>query len=162
MTGHLGSTGTAINPQPRAHHPVTVIGQWHRAFEITPGHLDDTAREAFTHGQCHAFARALNSATGWPALGLLTSDCDGQDLMCGDHGGRNCPCRIGHIVCLRPDGAHVDIKGAHRPFRVPDCQNADSLPMTGDLWQAIEEATTWRDANMHVARSMVAPLLACL
>ncbi|MEU6290201.1 hypothetical protein K388_06024 [Streptomyces sp. KhCrAH-43] len=142
--------------------PVTVVGQGHRTFEVTPGHLDETAREAFTHGQCHAFARALSAATGWPTIGLLTDDCDGQDRMCLDGGGTHCPCRIGHIVCLGPDGTHVDIKGAHPPLRVPDCTDAASLPMTAELWHAIDNATVWREADMPVARSMVAPLLASL
>lgn len=158
-----GATGTPTDTSPLpADQPVTVVGQWHRTFEVTPGHLDETAREAFTHGQCHAFARALNEATGWPTIGLLTDDCDGQNRMCLDGGGTRCPCRIGHIVCLRPDGAHVDIKGAHSPLRVPDCTNAASLPMTAELWRAIDNAPVWREANMPVARLMVAPLLASL
>ncbi|MGW3954620.1 hypothetical protein ACWEKM_27645 [Streptomyces sp. NPDC004752] len=142
--------------------PVTVIGKWHREFEVVPGRLDDAAREAFTHGQCHAFARALSAVTGWPTIGLLTDDCYGQERMCRGEGGDDCPCRIGHIVCLHPDGSHVDIKGAHSPGRVPDCENADSLPMTDELWHAIDAATAWRDADMPVARSMVMPFLALL
>ncbi|MFI9771854.1 hypothetical protein ACIHJG_34070 [Streptomyces sp. NPDC052415] len=141
---------------------VSVIGRWHREFRVVPGRLDDAAREAFTHGQCHAFARALSAVTGWPAIGMLTYDCYGQERMCRGGGGDDCPCRIGHIVCLRPDGAYVDIKGAHSPDRVPGCENSESLPMTAELWHAIDIATAWRVADMPVARSMVMPLLTSL
>ncbi|MFB6505552.1 hypothetical protein ACFC07_22325 [Streptomyces sp. NPDC056099] len=140
--------------------PVTVVGQWHRTFEVTPGRLDDTAREALTSGQCHAFALALNEVTGWPTTALLTSDCSGEDSMCTGVDEDECPCRIGHVVVTRPDGAHVDITGAHTPGTVPDCEDAPALAMTAEHWQAIRSTPTWRDADMPLARTFVRPLLA--
>ncbi|MER5891115.1 hypothetical protein ABT160_45505 [Streptomyces sp. NPDC001941] len=153
---------TATVTDPHSDKPVLVIGNSYRAFEVIPGHLDDAARQAFTHGQCHAFARALSAATGWPAVALLTEDCHGNDSMCLGGRGAHCPCRIGHLVCLRPDGAHVDINGAHQPLQVPSCANALSLPMTAELWSAIDTSPAWREPNMPVAVSMVAPLLTSL
>ncbi|KIF05177.1 hypothetical protein PL81_14640 [Streptomyces sp. RSD-27] len=140
--------------------PVTVLGQWHRTFEVTPGRLDDAAREAFTRGQCHAMALALHEVTGWPTAALLTADCYGIDSLCGDDADDECPCRIGHVVVTRPDGAHVDINGAHVPGTVPDCEDAPALAMTEAHWQVIRSTPTWRDADMPLARTFVKPLLA--
>ncbi|WP_433860224.1 hypothetical protein [Streptomyces kronopolitis] len=140
--------------------PVTVLGQWHRTFEVTPGRLDDAAREAFTTGQCHALALALHEVTGWPTTALLTSDCFGNDSMCTGVDEDECPCRIGHVVVTRPDGAHVDITGAHTPGTVPDCEDAPAIVMTEEHWQAIRSRPTWRDADMPLAHTFVRPLLA--
>lgn len=141
--------------------PVTVLGQWHRTFEVTPGRLDDAARKAFANGQCHAIALALSEVTGWPTTALLTSDCYEIESMCtGDED--ECPCRIGHIVVTQPDGAHVDINGAHTPGTVPNCENSPAVPMTAAHWKAIRSTPTWRDADMPVARTFVKPLLASL
>ncbi|MER5482581.1 hypothetical protein ABT024_05105 [Streptomyces sp. NPDC002812] len=142
--------------------PVTVLGQWHRTFEVTPGQLNDAAREAFTKGQCHAMALALTEVTGWPTTALLTAECLGCDSMCIGDAHDECPCRIGHIVVTRPDGAHVDINGAHTPGTVPGFQDAPALPMTEAHWKAIRSTSTWRDADMPVARTFVKPLLAAL
>ncbi|MFJ8301304.1 hypothetical protein ACIQ9R_36135 [Streptomyces sp. NPDC094447] len=142
--------------------PVTVLGQWHTRYEVTPGRLDDTARRAFTEGQCHALALALHEVTGWPTTALLTSECWGTDRMCGDESDEECPCRIGHIVVTRPDGAHVDIAGAHAPGAVPQCEGAPALPMTEERWQAIRSTSAWRDADLPLARTFVRPLLASL
>ncbi|RSS87002.1 hypothetical protein EF903_17985 [Streptomyces sp. WAC05292] len=142
--------------------PITVLGAWHQRFEVTPGRLDDTAREAFTNGQCHALALALNEVTGWPTTALLTSDCSGLDRMCAEDPDDDCPCRIGHVVVTRPDGAHVDITGAHAPGQVPDFPGATAVPMTEAHWSAIRSTPTWRDADMHAARTFVNPLLASL
>ncbi|MGW7090016.1 hypothetical protein ACWGH2_41905 [Streptomyces sp. NPDC054871] len=142
--------------------PVTVIGQWHRTFEVTPGHLDDAAREAFTSGQCHAFALALHEVTGWPTTALLTVDCFQTDVMCDGSEEDECPCRIGHIVVTRPDGAHVDITGAHTPGTMPGHEDAPALLMTEAHWKAIRSTPTWREPDMPAARTFVAPLLASL
>lgn len=142
--------------------PVTVVGQWYRKFEVTPGRLDDAAREAFTSGQCHALALALHEATGWPTTALLVAECFGDGPMCTGLGADECPCRIDHIVVTRPDGAQVDITGAHAPGAVPDYEGAPALAMTEAHWEAIRSTPTWRDPDMPVARTFVAPLLASL
>ena len=53
----------------------TVTITWHRKVTLTIdgdgfGVLDDQAKLAFTEGQCHALAIALNSLTGWTIKGL--------------------------------------------------------------------------------------------
>jgi hypothetical protein len=34
------------------------------------GVIDDAARDAFTHGQCHSLAIALHDLTDWPIIGI--------------------------------------------------------------------------------------------
>uniref|UniRef100_UPI003F49A359 hypothetical protein n=1 Tax=Streptomyces sp. CA-136453 TaxID=3240050 RepID=UPI003F49A359 len=144
--------------------PVAVLGANGLTYSVTPGRIDDAARRAFTEGQCHALALALTEVTGWPATALLTLECSALDEMCAETGPTDdeCPCRIGHIVVTRPDGAHVDIDGAHAPGTVPDCEDAPALPMTDAMWAAIRNASTWREADLHVARTFVQPLLSSL
>ncbi|MFD0352953.1 hypothetical protein ACFVHW_04275 [Streptomyces sp. NPDC127110] len=140
--------------------PVPVLGSEHHIFEVTPGRLDDVARKAFTHGQCHALALALSEVTGWPATALLTSDCFDAEAMCANGSGDECPCRIGHIVVTRPDGAHVDITGAHTPGTIPGYEDAETLPMAEVHWNALASSSAWREADMPAARMFVKPLLA--
>ncbi len=144
--------------------PVSVLGANGATYSVTPGLIDGAARRAFTEGQCHALALALTEMTGWPATALLTTECSALDEMCTDAGIEDdqCPCRIGHIVVTRPDGAHVDIDGAHAPGIVPGCEGAPALSMTDAMWAAIRDASTWREADLHVARTLVQPLLASL
>ncbi|WP_167163101.1 hypothetical protein [Streptomyces sp. MBT27] len=144
--------------------PVAVLGANGFTYDVTPGLIDDAARRAFTEGQCHALALALTEMTGWPATALLTVECSALDEMCSDAGVEDdtCPCRIGHIVVTRPDGAHIDIDGAHAPGTIPDCEDAPAIPMTEEMWAAVRDASTWRQADLHVARTLVKPLLASL
>ncbi|MFD6329166.1 hypothetical protein ACFWGI_06255 [Streptomyces niveus] len=142
---------------------MTLIGTAWRRFEVTTGRLDDAARAAFTNGQCHAFALAMHEVTGWPTTALITIDfCLEGDPMCTGVEGDECPCRIGHIVVTRPDGAHVDITGAHAPGTVPSCENVPALKMTETHWKAIHAGRVWRDADVAAARTFVGPLLALL
>ncbi|WP_331725964.1 hypothetical protein [Streptomyces sp. NBC_00470] len=142
---------------------MTVIGRGYVSVHVTPGHLNDAAREAFTEGQCHALALALNEATGWPITAILTADsCRQDDPLCNRADDDHCACRIGHLVVTRPDGTHLDITGAHTPGTVPDCHGAPSRAMTAEDWQALRTARAWRAPDLRAARTFVAPLLASL
>lgn len=54
---------------------MTVPGSYQEQFTVTAGRLDDAAREAFANGQCHSFARAMTTATGWPMAVLVKLEC---------------------------------------------------------------------------------------
>lgn len=69
-----------------------------RKQEVTPGVLDDRAHEAFTCGQCHAFALALHQITGWPLYLLCHDASDPIESWT-------------HVVVRRLDGAFIDIDG---------------------------------------------------
>jgi hypothetical protein len=65
---------------------------------VTPGVLDEQARDAFLLGGCGALAAAMHRTHGWPLVGLWATD--DQPF---------------HVAVLAPDGLVVDIDGAHPP-----------------------------------------------
>lgn len=60
------------------------------------GDLDERARLAFGAGQCHGLAVALKQRTGWPLVAV--DDVKGKRI---------------HVCVRAPDGALIDVNGAH-------------------------------------------------
>ncbi|MFB8406556.1 hypothetical protein [Streptomyces sp. NPDC055912] len=145
--------------------PVAVLGANGAQFDVTPGQLDDTARDAFNNGQCHALARALAQETGWQTAAFIDPECDDDYENCGlgNHVADGvCICQIAHVVAVRPDGHLVDIDGTTDPQLVHDSPLYDLTPMTDAMWRMIESSPAWREADTAVARTFVQPLLATL
>ncbi|MFK0047908.1 hypothetical protein ACIQU4_28240 [Streptomyces sp. NPDC090741] len=141
---------------------VTVLGANSTTYEVTPSRLDDAARALFNNGQCHAFATALAGATGWPTAAVIHPECDDTYDNCGmgnQVADDVCICQIGHVVAVRPDGALIDIDGVNDPTDIDDSPEHDLVPMTDALWKLIDNAPTWRDRDVAVARTFVQPLL---
>lgn len=142
---------------------VTLPGSNHAAYTVTTGRLDDRARAAFLHGQCHAFARALCDETGWKMAVILSADCSLDPDLCGVDVARNvCGCQLEHLVAVRPDGAHVDITGAHLPGTLQNYEDQEAIAVTDTVWSCILRSPAWRRPAIDVARTFVAPLLASL
>ncbi|WP_217223126.1 hypothetical protein [Streptomyces anulatus] len=146
--------------------PVTVLGANQVQFQVTPGQLDETARTAFTEGQCHALARAVAERTGWENVVLAHRECAYDYNQCGmDNFAADdlCICQLSHLAAVRPDDGYlVDADGAHDPQDIRAEERFDIVPMSPALWKLIDTHPTWRDADMPVARTMVAPLLDAL
>jgi hypothetical protein len=140
---------------------MTVPGQWHKQFTITTGRLDNAAREAFTNGQCHAMARALSDATGWPMAVLVEPECKFDPDMCSDGYVVEdvCACQLAHLVAVRPDGSLIDINGAHAPGTVPGAKGLVAVEATEELWGFLSSSPHWRRPALAVARTFVKPLL---
>lgn len=86
--------------------------------------------DLFEWGYCHALALALHELTEWPIVGLWSA---------GRSGG------LDHYVVQRPDGALVDVRGAH----AQDDLVADGYTMDGGH----DPATLWaagRDPDHHL------------
>ncbi|MFE6272254.1 hypothetical protein ACFVQ9_26075 [Streptomyces goshikiensis] len=141
---------------------VTVLGANSTTYDVTPGRLDDAARELFNNGQCHAFAAALAETTTWPTAAVIHPECADNYDACG-MGNKIadgvCICQIGHVVAVRPDGALIDIDGVNSPTDIHNSPEHALAPMTDALWKLIDNASTWRDRDMAVARTFVQPLL---
>ena len=67
------------------------------------GVLDDNALKAFTHGQCHSLALAINKLTGWPIKGAsYNKEADPADSPA-------------HVLIYSPKlRAYVDIRGVRK------------------------------------------------
>ncbi|MFM9647812.1 hypothetical protein ACKI1S_16890 [Streptomyces galilaeus] len=143
---------------------VTIPGSFGETFTVTPGRIDDAARLAFESGQCHALARTLSDATGWPMALIIDDECAYDPDLCADDDIAEglCACQLRHIVVVRPDGQHVDITGAHAPGAVPGYEGAPTTPLTEDLWQHLLDSPDWRTPALNVACTFVAPLIASL
>ncbi|MFF0754472.1 hypothetical protein [Streptomyces sp. NPDC004267] len=141
---------------------MTVPGAFHTQYPVTTGRLDDAARDAFTSGQCHAMARALSEATGWPMFVLVDDECsyDPDDCGCEPVVEDVCTCQLAHVVVVRPDGFHVDISGAHAPGTVPGFEGRAAVAVNEGLWQFLDDGSLhWRRPAVAVARTFVKPLL---
>ncbi|MER7937853.1 MULTISPECIES: hypothetical protein [unclassified Streptomyces] len=154
-----------------AEHPlplgleVTVPGANGARFTLTTGQLDRTAQMAFVAGQCHALARALSEATGWPMAVLISDSCSYDPDMCSysdDAYGGLCACRFEHVVVRRPDGALVDIRGAFLPATVPGWEGQQAIDLDEHGWQFLCRSPAWRRPAVEVARTFTAPLLDAL
>ncbi|MFH0246349.1 hypothetical protein ACGRHY_28910 [Streptomyces sp. HK10] len=143
---------------------VTVPGTNGDSHTLVTGQLDDSARMTFLHGQCHAFARALSDHTGWPMAIIVSDDCSLDPDVCAvDSVVRNvCTCQLEHAVAVRPDGAHVDITGAHLPGTLPGHEGQEAIAVTSAVWSHITRSPLWRRPAVDVARTFVVPLLATL
>lgn len=143
---------------------VTVPGSDHDTYTLTTGRLDDRARAAFRHGQCHAFARALCDEKGWEMAAIISDSCSTDPDMCGmESVARDvCGCQLEHLVAVRPDGAHVDITGVHLPGTLQDYEDQEAITVNGTVWSYILRSPAWRRPALDVARTFVAPLLANL
>jgi hypothetical protein len=90
-------------------------GTRNRLYRVTVGLIDIWAQDAYTRGQCHALARALNAATGWPIMVLGSPVCEqsrtGRPLDCAPYPDGLCACQPVHLAVRMPDGRFLDIHG---------------------------------------------------
>lgn len=92
--------------------PVVVPLMHGRQTAVTPGVLDENAQDTFTHGQCHALAKAIHQRTGWPIAIIATATCTQDYDVCEqDRYTSTCPCQFQHTVTVLPDGRLLDITG---------------------------------------------------
>ncbi len=125
-------------------------GSWGSEHTVTPGVLDERAFAAFTEGQCHALALALNEQTGWTIVGVEDEELD-----------------IMHFCVRMPDGRLFDVAGAFEPeeyLRLEHvdgfCPDLEYLVDQAPEWVArLGEDPDWRIPDVETARSFVAPLL---
>jgi hypothetical protein len=147
-----GQTVTALDG---ARHPMT----------ITAGRIDEAVTRLYNEGQCHALALALAAATGWGTAALAASECvqDPDIAACSqaDIEPGLCGCQIDHLVAVRPDGALIDIEGAHFGT-VRGYEDRSLVPMTEALWRDVLFSPDWRRPDLNLALSFVPPLLNCL
>ncbi|WP_331759507.1 hypothetical protein [Streptomyces anulatus] len=140
----------------------TVPGTLGQSFTVRPGHIDSVAVELFSSGQCHALARALADATGWPmavvarqACVFATEGCYEEDEIAPDL----CVCQPIHVVAVNPSGQYIDITGVYVPDPLEDYR---IVPMSDRMWRHFTTAAYWRAPALEVARTFVAPVLASL
>ncbi|MFF6829052.1 hypothetical protein [Streptomyces longwoodensis] len=143
---------------------VTVLGQDGQRFPLITGMLDDNARAAFRTGQCHALARALSDATGWPMAVLISDYCGNDPDMCSAEELIDgvCACQLAHIVVVHPNGVHIDITGAYLPGTVPGYEDQEAIAVDERLWSHLLRSPYWRRPALDVARTFVGPLLKSL
>ncbi|MFD3422456.1 hypothetical protein [Streptomyces decoyicus] len=143
---------------------VTLPGTDGDSHTLITGKIDDAAYEAFLHGQCHAFARALSDHTGWPMALIIADYCRHDPDLCVYEPVTEdvCACQLEHVVAVRPDGAHVDITGAHLPGTLPGFEGQEAITVTDAIWSHISRSPLWRRPAVTEARTVVAPLLAML
>jgi hypothetical protein len=136
----------ALAPQRRE---VFLAGVEGRRWPVEPGVLDERARAAFLHGQCHALALAVHEVTGWPIVGAEDESLD-----------------ICHFLVRVPDGRLLDITGARTlaERQLEDmgwCPDEEYLVEQEAQWvRRIGSFADWRAPDVAAARSFVAPLLA--
>lgn len=92
--------------RPEAASPLTsaepVVGVNGLSYRVTPGVLDDAARELFQNGQCLAFAIEVAVALGEDRVSLRFFD-DGEEW------------RLLHAYAVAADGTLIDSEGSHAP-----------------------------------------------
>ena len=112
---------------------------------LRPGILDGSAERAFTAGACAALAIALHDATGW----ALVKVTDSHNVWVGDDHtmeglDADARSRIGsagggsalHWMVVRPDGALIDVDGAHSAADVIDEHDGEADDGESALGQA--------------------------
>ncbi|MFI7087566.1 hypothetical protein ACIBUR_28720 [Streptomyces anulatus] len=141
---------------------VTVPGADGTSYDLTTGQPDEAAVEAFTSGQCHAFARALSERFGWSMAVLAETECRLDPDLCSfeDTVGGVCACQLSHVVAVRPDGAHVDITGVYLPGTVPFHEDDEVVVVTDAVWSHLTRAPGWRRPAIEIAHTFVDPALA--
>lgn len=96
---------------------VAITGADKRTWHVTPGTLDDAAREVLRSGQCHALARAVSERTGWPMVAAIDQECSYNsgighaDITVA--GQAICSCQFNHVLVEGPDGRLLDADGWH-------------------------------------------------
>ena len=120
--------------------------------EVEIGVIDQRAIDAFTRGQCHALALALNKTQGWELYGLYpigAYDNYPLDIDSGD-------LTPSHVIVRSDAGEYIDIMGVgadcrwtHRTELVP-IQRKHVLRY---------EKIDYLEPNMDVAKKFVEPLL---
>ena len=114
------------------------------------GALTPEARHAFTNGQCHAFALAVQELTGWQIGGISWSYYEGQEVP-------------NHVVARSPDGRLIDITGDVDTDR----WGTDFRPFDPDAFDAWilgteEEPEGYLVPNVEAARPFAQNLLTTL
>jgi hypothetical protein len=150
---------------------VSVLGVWNQLYPVQPGLRDERAIRAFTQGQCHALAFALQEATADPIYLLMEPGCD-SELSCQpvsgpDEENSGCCCEIIHFGVMTPSGLWLDITGAQPVTEFLTGWQAQHemeglwiCPATPQALAWIRRSTRWRPPEVALARSFVAGILA--
>ena len=115
--------------------------------QIPKGILNKEVERAFTRGQCHAFALAMNEKTKWPIYGLFSEDeLEEQETP-------------GHVIVKSPWG-FVDIQGLGAECRWPERK---PVRVTKKAVLTYTDSETYRDTyldpQVDVARDYAEPVL---
>lgn len=143
--------------------------------KVTPGVLDDDARYAFTNGQCHAFALALQAVIGgdlvWGGVGQCTSHeyvddpCphDGVELpeALAQMFDADCPCQIDHVM-VKIGHELFDIDGAWDEPTLLSDRFTDIGYLSNEEAEALGSLATWAIPNIDTASTFVESYLAWL
>ena len=161
----------AQQPDPGApgSEPVTIAGTDGQTWQVTPGVLDDTARDVLLGGQCHALARAVSERTGWPMVAALDRECsynsgishvdfkvDGKEI---------CTCQFNHVLVEGPDGRLLDAAGWHTTDELDE--DLSFMPQTylrgnepvNTVVDRLVTRKEMREPATEVAATFVTPLL---
>jgi hypothetical protein len=110
---------------------------------VEPGELDDRARLVFGAGQCHGLALALKDTQGWPLVAV--DDEEGRRI---------------HICVRRPDGALVDVNGAHADGDFIDARPGCSLhDIDENAVDELVEQYEWAQPEVEKANAWIEPVL---
>lgn len=131
---------------------VAVAGVNQASFTVTPGVIDDAAREAYMNGQCAALAVALSELKGGQIIAI------GYDDSSEDYEQWEANPSWGHVGFELEDGSILDIEGNNKDL--------DSWMERNQYWEARtitrEEALSLPDfpqQDLGVARLMAKALL---
>ncbi len=103
----------------------------------------DRARLAFGAGQCHGLALAITDKQGWPLVAV--DDAEGRRI---------------HICVRRPDGALVDVNGAHADGEFMDAWPGCSLhDINEDAVADLVEHHEWAQPEVEKANAWIEPVL---
>jgi hypothetical protein len=101
----MSLTATAVAPVTvRLQYPTANLGL--TELQVTPGLVDDMARELFLYSQCHMLAMAVHELTGWPLWVAEQQYDSGAWKWC-------------HLGVQTPAGRWLDIDGPRAATAVP-------------------------------------------
>jgi hypothetical protein len=147
-------------PAPGTSYPVLTPGQYPYLTLVNHGVIDAAAKVAYTSGQCHALALALNECTGWPIVAILAKSTESTQ-----------PLRLIHVVTAPRSDLWLDINGPSDPDELIErCTLRPGETSTYALINADQAQTLASPHNAlgtipacqpspRAARSMVTPLL---
>jgi hypothetical protein len=115
---------------------LNLIGPSDTVYTVSPGVLDSRALLAFTQGQCHGLALALAEKTGWPLVKIESAE-------------RTCL----HVCVERPDGALIDVTGAHTAGELQQAAPGTTLrPTDADQVECLTQEEGWAAPATAAAR----------
>jgi hypothetical protein len=122
---------------------IELRGPSNEVFLLDEGRLDDRAWFAFIYGQCHGLALALHNRTGWSLVAIVddTGAC-------------------GHVCVRRPDGAIIDVTGAHTSEEMTSACAGQIRDIDTHYIHDLESQHGWAQAEPDSAAAWVDAVIA--